>query len=179
TVLTLNVSPGQYVPAAAPLVTIADLSQLWVRVPVPEQYLPRLDRDRPVTIVLKSANGADLTKADRRIDSFEAKPVAAVPQVDTIRHTADMLYELTPDPAKRLLLAKDQMVTVYVALGQQKEETVLPYSAVVFDAYAGTWIYLDKTPEGAKQHVFERRRVELGPTVEGGVVVRPKLKAGE
>src|SRR5262249_23284543 len=40
-VLTVHVSPGQYVAAAAPLVTIADLSEVWVRVPVPEHDLPR------------------------------------------------------------------------------------------------------------------------------------------
>src|SRR5262249_54323127 len=34
--LQVPVTPGQYVSASAPLVSIADMSELWVRVPVPE-----------------------------------------------------------------------------------------------------------------------------------------------
>jgi membrane fusion protein, heavy metal efflux system len=173
TVLTVHVSPGQYVPAAAPLVTLADLSELWVRVPVPEGDLPALaDHDR-VTIVLKSAaapgpNGRIVLQGQRK---------ALVPQVDPVRHTADLLYELLPP--RKVALAKDQMVTVFVPLGTKREESVVPYAAVVYDVYGGTWVYLDKTAAGAEKHVYERRRVELGPSVDGGVIVRPILRAGE
>ena len=72
-------------------------------------------------------------------------------------------------------LAKDQMVTVYVPLGTARKECVVPYSAVVFDAYGGAWIYLDKTAKEAETHLYERRRVELGPAVKEGIVVRPAL----
>jgi RND family efflux transporter MFP subunit len=176
-VLTLLVSPGQYVPAAAPLISIADLSQLWVRVPVPEHYLPQLDRARPVKIILKAAgeNGAPGKPVG---PSYEGTPLNIVPQVDTVRHTADMIYDLAR-PRGAPLLAKDQMLTVFVPLGRQSEETVVPYDAIIFDAYAGTWVYVDHTPENAKIHVYERRRVELGATVDDGIIVRPKFKAGE
>src|SRR5262249_48024426 len=50
TVLVVHVSPGQYVPAAAPLVTLADLSTLWVRVPAPQNDLPAGDRRRPLVV---------------------------------------------------------------------------------------------------------------------------------
>lgn len=176
TVLTVPVSPGQYVAAAAPLVTVADLSQLWVRVPVPEHYLLQVDRDRAVTVELQAP--ASTPKA-RAAATLTAKPVAVVPLVDPIRHTADMIYELALPTEQRPLLAKDQMVTVQLPLGRQRESTVVPYSAVIFDAYAGTWIYLDKTPPGSAAHIYERRRVQLGPSVEGAVVVRPSCQPGE
>jgi multidrug efflux pump subunit AcrA (membrane-fusion protein) len=108
-----------------------------------------------------------------------AKPLAVVPLVDPIRHTADMLYELTLPSEQRPILAKDQMVTVQLPLGRQRESTVVPYSAVIFDAYAGAWLYLDKTPPGSETHTYERRRVQLGPAVEGGVVVRPLCQPGD
>src|SRR5262249_35568773 len=120
TLLTVHASPGQYVPAAAPLVTVADMSQLWVRVPVPEQFLPQVDQQRAVRVALKSGVPASSQAAPNETKagvSFEAKPVALVPQVDPTGHTADMLYEL---PAGRPPLAKDQMVTVYVPLGRQR-----------------------------------------------------------
>ncbi|MBY0525669.1 MAG: efflux RND transporter periplasmic adaptor subunit [Gemmataceae bacterium] len=177
TVLTVHVSPGQYVPAAAPLVTIADLSELWVRVPVPEQYLPQLDPKANVKLTFRLSASAN--RSPDKLPFFDAKPIGLVPQVDVLKHTADMMYRLTLPAEKRPIFAKDQMVTAHVPLGEKHEETVVPYSALIYDAYAGTWLYLDVTPEGAAPHVYERRRVELGAPVDGGVVVRPTVKSGE
>ncbi len=164
TVMSVAVSPGQYVPAAAPLVTVADLSTLWLRVPVPEHYLAQLDRKAAVAVALKSATAT--------APSLEATPVALVPLVDPVRHTADMIYEVAPGKTP---LARDQMVTVALPLGESREESVVPYSAVIYDAYGGTWIYLEKSKAANGDHVFERRRVELGPAPGGTVVVRPPL----
>ena len=38
--------------------------------------------------------------------------------------------------------------------------------------HGGAWVYLDRTKDTAKGCVYERRRVELGPTVGKDVVVR-------
>lgn len=163
-VLAVSASPGQFVPAAAPLVTVADLSQLWLRVPVPEHDLPRLDRAQPASLLLPGGQPLPL------------KPMAFVPQVDLLRHTADMIYEL---PADTRPFAKDQMLSVLIPLGGKHDECIVPYAAVVFDAYGGSWVYVERTEAGAKTHVFERRRVELGPAVETCVVVHPACKPGE
>jgi multidrug efflux pump subunit AcrA (membrane-fusion protein) len=214
TALAVPVSPGQFVQAGAPLATVADLSSLWVRVPVPEYDLPGIEARRPTNVQLRSAGvaftRADAAKADHGYGRlFPAKPVALVPVVDPVKHTADLLYELFPyswealagdqagasaagwpkskgEPAAapgrkpaRTFFAKDQMVTVFVPLGKQSKESVVPYSAVVYDSHGGAWIYLDRTPEKASKRQYERRRVEVGPTVEGGVVVRPTAAAGD
>lgn len=186
TILTIHASPGQYVQAAAPLITVADLSVLWVRVPVPEHYLPKVNGNHQANVTLK-------TTAAKGTPSISAKPISFVPQVDIVRHTADLLYELVmPKPAaaasKPLPLAKDQMVTVHVPLGGKRDETVVPYEAVVFDAYAGAWVYVDLSKADGDR-VYERRRVELGPRVElpagtykqhrDGVVIRPGIKKDE
>src|SRR5262249_43510347 len=75
-------------------------------------------------------------------------------------------------------LAKDQMVTVAVPLGTRRPECVMPYEAVIYDVYAGTWSYLDITPAGATTHIYERRRVELGPRVELSAEVYQGRKSG-
>ena len=205
TVVTVHVSPGQYVAAAAPLVTIVDLSSPWVRVPVPENDLLRVNVREPVVVALRqngTANGEHW---------LEGRPVAAVPQVDPVRHTADLVYELAllshkvtasaaalavtqlaaadnswlflpgmlHETSRLPALAKDQMVTVYVPLGAKRRQCIMPYSAVVFDAYGGAWIYVDKTGTAAGKHVYERRRVELGPAVKEGIVVHPAIASTE
>src|SRR5262249_51802783 len=109
---------------------------------------------------------------------FEARPVAVVPQVDVQRHTVDLIYELATND-QRHKFAKDQMVTVHIPVGKEGRESVVPYAAVVFDAFGGTWIYVERTAADAKFHQFERRRIEVGPTVKGGVIVRPTATPGE
>jgi RND family efflux transporter MFP subunit len=167
TVLTVHVSPGQYVLAAAPLVTIADLSDPWVRVPIPEQDLPRVNLKEEATLLLKGPQ----TKG------IKVQPVFLVPLVDSGRHTVDMIYQLKPP--KDLPLAKDQMMAVLVPLDKKSPESVVPYTAVMYDSYGGTWVYVDKSSAKGKVQEYERRRVELGPSVEDGVVIRPTLTAGE
>jgi len=182
TVLAVHVSPGQYVPAAAPLVTIIHLDPIWLRVPIPEHDLPRLDRAQSVIVALDPDDAAySDDEPDRRRDNWlDARPITFVPQVDPVRHTADALYELPPLPAGRNALVKDQMLTVFVPLTGRRKETVVPYTAVVFDAYAGAWIYLDKTTgDKPEEYVYQKRRVDLGPAIGDGVVIRSRCEPGE
>src|SRR5262249_36589507 len=128
-VLAVLVSPGQYVSAAAPLLTFADLGRLWVRVPVPEYDLPPIQQGKPATVYLPGtaaglqANGG-VPNGGRRTHVAAFK--ATVHQVDPVRHTADLLYELPPEADKSGLFAKDQMVAVLLPLGGEEEETVVP-----------------------------------------------------
>ena len=117
------------------------------------------------------------TSSSPRAKRLAAKPLGIVRAVDPDRHTADILYELPAVLGMNLF--KDEMVTVLVPLDRAREETVVPYSAVVFDAYAGAWIYLDRTPDGAKHDTYERRRVELAASLGKDVVIRPGCKKGD
>jgi len=168
--LSVPVRPGQYVAAATPLATIADLEPPWVRVAIAEQDLQRIDLTQPATVVLA---GSGLRLSGER--------AALVPQIDPGKHTADVLYDLGPALAKlpkgqrRPVFARDLMVTVEVPLGEKRAETVVPPAAVVYDAFGGTWLYVEVS-SGKGRHVFERRKVELGPALSEGQVVRPALE---
>jgi len=170
TVLSVPVSPGQYVTATTPLVTIADLSQLWLRVPVPEADLPRLDRKGKASITLRTGQKAV---------SFSLAPLVLVPLVDPARRTADLIYAVPDEVRKAGLSARDQMVMVDVPLGRSTKQTVVPTSALVNDAHGGTWIYLDRTAPGEEKHTYERLRVETGASLGNEVVIRPALKPGQ
>ena len=101
-----------------------------------------------------------------------------------------MIYELTPAKGTTLdagQFAKDLMVTVRVPLGRKQRESVVPYSAVVFDPYGGAWIYLDRGQAKSGKQQYERRKVEVGGRVRADVdgvetncvILRPTLAAGE
>ena len=170
-VLALNVSPGQFVQASAPLATIADLDAPWLRVAVSEQDLQRIDYRRPATIQI---GNPPLT--------LIAQPVGLVPRVDPLRHTADVLYDLgkaTPLKGERPpVYARDQMLTALLPLDRKRTESVVPASAIVHDYHGSSWLYLE-VGGGDKERVYERRRVEVGARVEQGVVVRPGLSASD
>lgn len=191
TLVAFPVSPGQYVPAAAPLATIVDLTPAWLRVPVPEHDLPKVNAQAPITYSLEAG---DLGDGWHLV--FKGKPMGLVPQVDPIRHTADLYYEIDPMPGiyprsgrdsqsksppkvPTVNWAKDQMLRVEIPIGQSRNELVLPYSAIVFDAHGGTWVYTDETPAKAAEHTYERRRVELGPSLGDRVVVRGNCAEGK
>lgn len=167
-VMTVHAGPGQFVQAGASLVSLIRFEPLWIRVPVAETDLSRVDRSQPLQV--EAPPPGKEAKAKGQV-VFEARFKELVPQVDPARHTADLLYEWV-GPAPAQIQAKDQMLPVLVPMGQLTEETVVSDAAVIFDAYGGTWIYLDRTPEKAEQHIYERRRVELGPAVDEGLVIR-------
>jgi len=49
---------------------------------------------------------------------------------------------------------------------------------VIYDAYSGAWVYLDRGVDSKSGlHVFERRRVELGAAKGDDVVIRPALQS--
>ncbi len=164
TIIQVHVGPGQFVSAAAPLVTVVDLDPVWIRVPVPEFDVPHVNSAQAARVTLKYPPGTLPPGQDA--PRFTARPltgkdrVSLVPQVDRDRHTADLLYELDKGKEK-VTFVKDQMVTVHVPLGKKSKETVVPYSAIVFDAFGGAWVYLEIETKG-DEIKFQRRRVEVG-----------------
>ena len=174
-VLTVHVSPGQYVAAAAPLITVIDLDPVWVRVAVPEFELPLVERGKEVTVQLKSdeKNGKDGANG-----ALVGRFVTQVPQVDAPRHTGDVVYELTATKT-RPAFSKNQAVTVHVPLGRQRRETLVPYAAVVYDGVGGSWIYLERPSDQKNEYRYERRRVEVGWSRGGNVAIRPGFTQAE
>lgn len=173
TILQLHVSPGQYVPAAAPLVSIIDLSPMWIRVPVPEFDLPLVDRKASVEVSFKNPNH------DRKDQPafFRAAPTGRVAQVDPVKHTADLWYELEATKEQGQFV-KDQMVNVRLPIGRKVAGTIVPYSALVFDTHGHAWVYLERAAKNDK-HIFERHPVEMVGGEGESVIVRSNLKGGE
>ena len=174
-ILQLFVGEGQYVAVAAPLISIIDLNPIWIRVPVPEHDLPAIDPNATIDIAWKNPS----QNAAGKPVFMKAKYAGRVAQVDPIKHTADLWYELLPTKeADRLV--KDQMVTAHLEVGKKEKGTVVPYSAIIFDAHGRAWIYLERTTEKDAKHQFERRPVELVTSADDdGVVIRTNLSGGE
>ena len=157
-VLQVHVSPRQLVLAGDPLWTISDWSTVWLRVPVFQADLPRLDADAPAGIEVPG-----------RHETLSARPLHLPQSSSQTDRTTDVMYELA-NPAG--LLRPGLAVAVNLVVDQKTPRLAVPRSAVLWDRQGGAWIYVQQGDDE-----FARRRVELGPTFNDQVVVTRGLAA--
>ncbi len=173
----VSASAGQNVPSGAALFEVMDLSTVWVRVPIPVGDWDGIESTEAVRVGKLSLPSGE--------PPAEAKPVAAPPSANPLTGTVDVYYEM-PNVGGKLI--PGQRLGVTIPLSDEKESLTAPWSAVVFDAHGGTWIYEQIGP-----HRYLRRRIAIrytigpdavlgpGPTVGVNVVVKgvPELFGAE
>ncbi len=150
----LLVAPGQQVAAGAPLCEVADVAELWIRVPVFVEDVAQLD-----------------TVRELRIAGLAAKPVAAPPVGDPLAATVDLFY-VVADPQGSL--RPGQRVAVAIPRrGDTAAVATLPWSAVHTDTHGGTWVY-----ECTAAQNYVRRRVQVQAVVDGIAAIDSALAPG-
>ncbi len=142
-------NPGQAVAGGAPLLEIANLFSVWIRVPV---YVGDL-RDIDGRQSAKIQNLGDEPNAPSR----SAHPVKAPPSADPIANTADLYFELANADGS---LRPGQRMNVTLSLKDSTNSLVVPWSAVVYDINGGAWVYEMTAPQ-----TYVRRRVEIARVV--------------
>lgn len=141
-VRSVSVALDQAVAAGAPLLEIAAVDALQVRVPVYAGDLGSLDLQRDARV-----RGLGM-----RIEtSLAATPVAGPPTADPDRATVDRYFAL---PAGALF-APGERVLVELPSNQPREALTLPIASLLRDAEGGAWVYVC---EG--ELAFRRSRVD-------------------
>lgn len=162
-VLTLQVGEGQVVAAGTPLLEVARLNSVWVRVPVYVGDLSRLDTRARAAI---RGLGASETSTP-----LMGSPVSAPPRADPASASADLFYALENG---RLALRPGERVQVSVPMrGMGGEVLTVPWASVVFDHDGGAWVY-----ERIADHKYARRRISLGAVSGPWAEVRSGIAAG-
>lgn len=134
----------QLVSAGNPILEISTLNTMWVRVPIPTSDLIKIDQQASASVQVDSANQGS--------PGITASPVNAPPTADPLTSSTHLYYALTDH---RSTLRPMQRVTVAIPTSGKSTNTLtLPWSAVVFDIYGGSWVYVQKS-----NHTFERKRV--------------------
>lgn len=162
TVVTRDILPGQEVRSdgATPLMTVADLSKLWVLADVYERDLARV-KEGDTAEVRVAAWPAEVWKGT-------VKHVGEV--VDPATRTVKVRIEV-PNPDGRL---KPEMFAKVTLTERSREPTVtIPVSALISDGERNRVIVADA------QGNFRARDVEVGPEHEGQVRVLGGLQPGE
>lgn len=149
-VLEISVSPGEYRnDTSAPLMTIADLSTVWVSSDVPESAIRLVHPGDRVTVTLIAYPG----------ETFSARVTRIADVLDPQTRTIKVYLEL-PNPSDKL---RPEMFCSIRHAGGMRSMAVLPISALVQE-YGGTVAFVERGPGR-----YERRPVTIG-TRSGDVV---------
>lgn len=156
----VHVGTNEQTGGGAPLVEIANLSTMWVRVPVYVGDLPNVARKQSARIHSLGDAGATLI----------ARPVNAPPTADATAATADLYYAL---PNQTQTLRPGQRVGVTLAARGLETGLMIPWSAVLHDIQGATWVY-----ENIAAQTFVRRPVEVRSVANNQAVLARAPAAG-
>ena len=159
-VLEVNVAPGEYRnDTGTPLMTIADLSRVWIASDVPESAIRFIHVGGRVTITMVAYPTEELEGRVARIaDVLD-------PQTRTVKVYVDMA-----NPGGRF---RPEMFVTIRHTGASRPTPVLPIGAVVQE-YGHPIVFLERTSGR-----FERREVVLGPRAGAFMPIVSGVRAGE
>lgn len=159
-VLEIAVAPGEYrTDTAMPLMTIADLSTVWVSSQVPESSIRLIQAGEPVQIELTAFPGEVFRGRVRRIADT----------VDPQSRTVKVQAEINNADGR---LRPEMFGSIRHTHGSKRLPAV-PASAIV-RGDAESWVYVERAPGE-----FERVSVKCGESDKGWVPIVAGVKAGE
>jgi len=163
TVIERTINPGAWIEAGTSVVTIANLSTVWVIANLPETRLNVIRLGAPVEIRAPTLGGSALTGHVNYID----------PRLDQETRTANVRVEVS-NAGQSLKVGMFVDVTVWGAARVSGTEFTVPADAVQRIG-ARTIVFVPTTdPER-----FEVRDVELGDEIQNAYVIRSGLAPGD
>ena len=160
TILEISVAPGEYRnDTSAPLMTIADLSRVWVSADVAE----------PAIGVIRVGDAVDITLVAFAGQHFTGRVTRIADVVDAQTRTVKVHVELA-NPHGRL---RPDMFGSIRHAGARRRVPVLPLGAVV-QQYGRAVAFVERAPGR-----FERRDVVLGARMDERIAALKGVEAGE
>jgi len=159
-VQAISAAQGQTVAASAPLLQIAQVSTLWVRVPVFAGDVDEIDAAQPAAVT--RLGGTDGPRLARRVTA----PLKADPSAASI----DLFYEL---PSSAVTLRPGERVMVELPLKSSEKGLVVPEASLLYDIHGDAWVY-----EDLGGHAYARRRVQVARHAGDRAVIARGLAEG-
>lgn len=159
TIVSANITPGQHIDSTQVLLTIADLSSVWIQANVFEADLA----------TVQQAHEASLTARAYPGDVFPAKLVTIGNVVNPDTRTVAAIFAVQNLEQK---LKLGMSVEVSIPTARQTRSLIVPASAIVEGEHA--LVYVQKEPGS-----FEPRQVTVADRQGDVVVVTQGLSAGE
>lgn len=159
-VQSISAVPGQTVAASAPLLEVAQVDTLWIRLPIYAGDADAIDQTEAALVTKLGAT--DAPKPARRVTGpLQGDPLAA---------SVNLYYSLSGAGAA---LRPGERVLVELPLRTTEKGLVVPEAAVLYDMHGATWVY-----EDLGGNAYTRRRVEIARHVGDRAVVRRGIGEG-
>ena len=166
---TRQVELGQYLTPGARIVTLTDLSMLYVNFTLPSQMRPQISVGQRVNVTADAYPGR----------TFDAEITTIEPQVSA--DTRTMTVQATmPNPENALL--PGMFVNAAVVLPPQPDMVVLPETAVEYTLYGDSVYVVHEDGKDADGHPIlkaVRTPVKTGARIGSKVVILQGLEPGE
>lgn len=162
TLIEVEVAPGAFVEAGAPLFHVADLTRLWLDARVPEADVTQVAHLRGAWF--------ELPGVERPIELGAEAFLGGDHRIDPTSRTMTALFAVE-NPGARLPLGA--FVRAHLIVGEAVRAVAVPAGAIVDD---GSQRVVFVQVEG---EAFERRVVRLGDSDNGYVAVTDGVRAGE
>jgi len=159
-VQSISAASGQTVAASAPLIQIAQVDTLWVRVPVFAGDVDGIDAAQPASVT-RLGGGEPPRPATRVTAPLKADPAAA---------SVDIFYQL---PGVGATLRPGERVMVELPLKSTQRGLVVPEAAVLYDTHGGAWVYQDMGG-----NAYARKRVQIARHAGGRAVIARGITEG-
>ncbi len=164
-VLMKKVNLGDYVQRGAALLTVANLSRVWVLFDAYESDLPWIRQGNQVEFTVASLPG----------EAFKSRISFIDPIVDPRSRTADVRVEIA-NPGGKLKPEMFATAELQAAVSGQSDQLTVPKSAVLWTGKRSV-VYLQDI--AAEAPTFMMREVTLGPALGDSYVIEQGLKAGD
>ena len=163
-----QINVGEYVSAGAPIVTLTDLTNLFVDFTLPEQALSQIRIGQPVLVAADAAPGA----------SFEAQISTIEPQVSPDTRAIKVRATLK-NPERKLL--PGMFANIRVIQPPAPNRIVVPETAVDYTVYGDSVFVVAarKDAEGKEGYVVNRVPVKTGDRFDSKVEILDGLKPGD
>jgi RND family efflux transporter MFP subunit len=161
TVIDRKVTEGQFVqPDSTPMMTVADLSTVWVMGEIFERDLPLAAVGRPAVVTVSAYPGVEF---QGRVDYISEA-------IDPTTRTAKVRI-VVPNPGSRLKV--EMFASVSLGVAGAEHVLTIPSSAAFIEG-GQTWVYVSAGP-----NQFVRRPVKLSEDSSGVRRVLDGLRDGE
>lgn len=154
-----QVSVGQYVSAGQLIVSLQDLSKMYVEFFIPEKSSDLVHIDSGVKVISNQSTQ----------HQWEGKTIALGAELDANTRSLAVRAELIPPYHN---LKPGMFVNVELSLAENQDKLAVPQTAIVYNPY-GNFVYLNQ------RGVVKQQYVNLGQTIDQYIIVEKGLKMGD
>lgn len=160
TVVAADLTAGQQTDVAKSLLTIVDLSRVWVEVSIHESDLPAVRR----------ARSAEITTPANPDRTYSGQLVTIGNLVDPVNRAVTVIFSVNNmDGGFKLEMTAEARILTE----NRAQALLIPASAVLYEE-GQRLVFVEREPD-----VFERRQVMIGARQDDHIIVISGLQAGE